>query len=126
VRLPVLLAVFCGHRVKHLPRNEQRTSPAKAPKMSWQGSKSQFTAKFLLDRQLSADSGSPGPINSYIQAAHFSRSVWNRNTFSPPCETGPKGVAKGRPVALASVASVVINPTRQPVNFAKSVLPSAA
>ena len=62
----------------------------------------------------------------YIQIAHFNRPVWNSSTFSPPWDTDRPGGANGKPVALASDASVVINPTRQPENRVKSVFPSAA
>jgi hypothetical protein len=62
----------------------------------------------------------------HIQITHFNRSVWNSSTFSPPWDTDRPGGANGKPVALASDVSVVINPTRQPANRVKSVLPSAA
>ena len=47
--------------------------------------------------------------------AYLSGGVTNRLTRMPPCSTGGNGAAKGRPVALASPASVAISATRQPL-----------
>ncbi len=56
---------------------------------------------------------------------YFSGPVRNSVTRSPPCIAGGPGGLNGRPVALASAASVVTIPTRQPLKRLRSTWPSA-
>ena len=65
------------------------------------------------------------PAAVAIPLSYGNRPVWNNSTPSPPWATGGPGGAKGRPVVLASEASVVTSPTRQPVKRVRRVFPSA-